>query len=179
MTNHIRTLAMLLIAATVHGEDLPLNAQRLKESYQEAVENATTPLTKTYITELTRLKTQATKAGDLEGALAIDAELIQIQSADPDTNGVITKKQLINSITIYEIPSSNYQANMKFNADGTITAEKKDVTSWKLAGDKLRIEGPKNWNVFDARPKRVDGKLVILESVSSNGKQKGARITLR
>ena len=177
MKTHIFFLAFLMVAITVKGQDLPLKTQQLKDSYQKSVERAIAPLTKTYIAELTRQKIESTKAGSLKEALAIDAELNRIQSPEQNSNGTITEEQLINGTAIYEIISKSYRSALKFNKDGTMDSEY--LTSWKLAGNTLRCQGPKNWNEFDASPKRVGEKLVLLETDSSAGKQEGARITLR
>lgn len=166
-----------MVAVTGKGHDLPLKTQRLKDSYQKSVERAIAPLTKTYIAELTSQKIESTKAGNLKEALAIDAELNRIQSPEQKSSGTITKAQLTNGTAIYEITSQNYRISLKFNEDGTVDSE--SLTSWKFAGNTLRCQGPKTWNEFDASPKRVGEKLVLLETDSSAGKQEGARITLR
>ena len=77
------------LAFNVQGEDtqLPERAQKLRDSYTAAVERATTPLTKTYLTELQRLKAEQTKAGDLKGALAIESEINRLSPPTATTQG--------------------------------------------------------------------------------------------
>lgn len=68
----------------VSAQDAPLpeKLSTLKTSYQAAVARATTPLTKTYLSELERLKIEYTKKGDLQAALAVDAELKLLVAAN-------------------------------------------------------------------------------------------------
>ncbi|MBL9143429.1 MAG: hypothetical protein JNM99_07065 [Verrucomicrobiaceae bacterium] len=97
------TLVGLLIAYPGFGQapQLPPDVVKLKASYQAAVHKVTVPLTKTYTSELQRLKTDYMKKGDLQGALAIDSELKLLGSSDvdltkatapklPDFNGTFT-----------------------------------------------------------------------------------------
>jgi len=75
----IRYLSILLLLARVSlAQDtaaVPEKLQSLKTSYEAAVQRATAPLTKTYIQELQKLKTEYTKAGNLQAAVAADALL--------------------------------------------------------------------------------------------------------
>ncbi|MFZ2278001.1 MAG: hypothetical protein WAW39_09380 [Prosthecobacter sp.] len=52
---------------------LPDKVVALKFNYEAAIQRATTPITRTYLQELQKLKMEYTKAGNLEAALATDA----------------------------------------------------------------------------------------------------------
>ena len=103
-THILFTLGLIFSAQSKDGP-LPEKAQRLKESYRAAVDRATTPLTKTYLEELQRLKIEYTKAADLKGALAIENEIGLISqsgkgdaTASDNTDNVTkreSKKELI------------------------------------------------------------------------------------
>jgi len=88
----IRILTALLLLAQVSfaqgDKAVPQKLQTLKANYEAAVLRATTPLTKSYLQELQRLKLEYTRAGDLSAALAADA-LIQAASASSGTPPVV------------------------------------------------------------------------------------------
>lgn len=84
MTKISTLIAFTTITVLVSAQDAPLpeKLSTLKTSYQAAVARATTPLTKTYLSELERLKIEYTKKGDLQAALAVDAELKLLVAAN-------------------------------------------------------------------------------------------------
>ncbi len=68
----------LIIASTLTAQDapqLPEKVSTLKSSYSAAINRATAPITKAYVAELEKLRTEFTKKGDLQAALATDQEL--------------------------------------------------------------------------------------------------------
>lgn len=69
-----RTLAIILFATSLLADE-PEKLTKLRGSYESAMSKATAPIQKTYITELEKLKIEFTKSGNLEAALAVDAEL--------------------------------------------------------------------------------------------------------
>lgn len=54
---------------------------KLRESYVKAVERVTSPVKATYLTELKKLMEKQTKAGNLDGALAVKSELETLTGA--------------------------------------------------------------------------------------------------
>ena len=84
MTRFAVFLFCTAITLSLSAQDAPLpdKLSALKTSYHAAVSRATAPLTKTYATELERLKIDYTKKGDLSAALAVDAELKALAAAN-------------------------------------------------------------------------------------------------
>ena len=83
MNRLVSSFSLALAAASLvcaQQPQLPDRAAKLKESYQAAVDRATQPLTATFLTELKKLKLEFTKSGDLQGALAIEAEINRLDS---------------------------------------------------------------------------------------------------
>jgi hypothetical protein len=78
------TSSMIAVGAEV--AKLPSEANRLKQSYQQAVERGLKPIRGKYVAELNRLVEQFTRAGQLEEALAIKNEIA------PGTNNVESDK---------------------------------------------------------------------------------------
>lgn len=70
-------------AAFIFGQNAnePKELGSLRESYQKARSVALAPIEKKYVDALTAMKERLTKAGNLEGALAVDAELKGILGA--------------------------------------------------------------------------------------------------
>lgn len=69
-----RILVLTLFATSLFAAD-PEKLNKLRGSYDAAITKATTPIQKTYIAELEKLKIEFTKAGKLEDALAVDQEI--------------------------------------------------------------------------------------------------------
>ena len=68
-------LIAVLIASSTFAQQSNDELGKLRESYTKAVERATAPVKATYITELKKLMEKQTKAGNLDGALAVKSEL--------------------------------------------------------------------------------------------------------
>jgi len=80
------TILTVSLASVLFAQDSakePEELASLRDSYQAAIARATTPLTKTYVTELERLRTDFTKKGDLQAALAVDTELRALTTSSP------------------------------------------------------------------------------------------------
>ena len=89
---------VILTAATVSfGENPnePKELVSLRESYQKARTTAMAPIEKKYSDALASMKERLTKAGNLEGALAVDAELkTLIPPISPDKDGKLRLSKL-------------------------------------------------------------------------------------
>jgi hypothetical protein len=77
-------LASILLSALASADE-PDKLAKLRDSYDAAVQRATAPITKTYVTELEKLKSEFTKAAKLEDALAVSEELKKHQSLTPSS----------------------------------------------------------------------------------------------
>jgi len=69
-------LALAFIAPCALAQDsnpLPEKLRNLTRSYEAAVQRATTPLTKTYVMELEKLKQEYTRSGNMAAATAAEA----------------------------------------------------------------------------------------------------------
>ena len=64
------------------GKPLPDRVAVLKAGYEAALARATAPIRQKYLEELLKLKTEYTKAGNLEAALATDAILKEMNPQD-------------------------------------------------------------------------------------------------
>jgi hypothetical protein len=78
----ISLLAIFLLepssSAQEAGKPLPDRVALLKANYEATLERAAAPIRQKYLEELFKLKTEFTKAGNLEAALATDALLKQL-----------------------------------------------------------------------------------------------------
>ena len=79
-----KTLTLALVATSIFGAE-PEKLTKLRGSYESAMTKATAPIQKTYVAELQKLKIEFTKAGNLEGALAIDAEIKSLEKTPAET----------------------------------------------------------------------------------------------
>ncbi len=77
-----RIIALTLLATSLLAAE-PDKLTKLRGSYESAMTKATAPIQKTYRTELEKLKIDFTRAGNLEAALAVDAELKKLTPAQP------------------------------------------------------------------------------------------------
>jgi hypothetical protein len=76
------TLLSALVCQAQQGSD-PKELSSLRDSYTKAKAAAVAPIDKKYVDALLGLKDKFTKAGNLEAAIATDAELKRIGSANP------------------------------------------------------------------------------------------------
>lgn len=75
--------SLFLVLTGKAADAMPDKLAALKLSYDAAMIRATAPITQTYVQELQKLKTEYTKAGNLEAALAVDAILKETMAATP------------------------------------------------------------------------------------------------
>jgi hypothetical protein len=89
---HLRFLFFFALVLPVQGQTksslLPDKLTALRESYVRAMEKVSTPVRRTYLQELQKLKDEYVKAGNLQAALAVDEEIktLNIQIPLPTTN---------------------------------------------------------------------------------------------
>ena len=91
---HAGVLILLLLAVGAVGvvaqdaNDLPPDGKRLKEAFDAGLERQTKPLRDRYVADLTRLLEQVTRAGRLNDALAIKAEIAAVNASAGMTVGL-------------------------------------------------------------------------------------------
>ena len=85
---------LAIMAASPSQAEESNELTKLRSDYNKATERAIAPITKRYEAELKRLKARFTRAADLEGALAVDAELKKLAEA----NGQNEARAIVSSI---------------------------------------------------------------------------------
>lgn len=74
--NYLRLIITVFVSAQcLQAAEEPEDLIKLREAYQQAQERAMAPLQQKYISGLEAMKLRMTKAGKLQDALAVDAEL--------------------------------------------------------------------------------------------------------
>jgi hypothetical protein len=82
-------IGLCFAGATLQAQEaskLPKKAEELRESYLRARARAVDPIDKTYVQALQKLLTDLTRAGDLDGALAIKKEIARFNSQERKTS---------------------------------------------------------------------------------------------
>ncbi len=80
----MKCMALLLLlswAFTIVRAEDPDRLVSLRDSFEREIERATSPIKRKYLTSLQELKNVYTKAGRLEDALAVDAEIKRMEAA--------------------------------------------------------------------------------------------------
>ena len=174
----MRTLLFFLtvaIASTAISAE-PDKLLKLRTSYEAAVTRATTPLQKTYLQELEKLKTEYTRAAKLEDALAVADEMKRHEKASEASNNLqsqsapakSSKKATIEYLTSYRwyfTSVKDSKANgylITFKSDGTVDQPKpEDKWTWgQKDKDTILLNGaPLNVSVGEMILERPDSKL--------------------
>ena len=81
---------------------LPDKVVSLKFNYEAAIQRATTPITRTYLQELQKLKMEYTKVGNLEAALATDAILKEFADQTTQTTKPAASGKRLSKMTLDE-----------------------------------------------------------------------------
>jgi hypothetical protein len=168
----------IVISFPIHAaEPLPPKTLKLKESYDTAIQRATDPITKVYLAELTRHKVEATRAADLKGAIAIDAEITRVSSRTQGSQA-LTELLREGGVFVYRVPAIGWKNEWKFSKDGVVTKDSKQQSStWKISGAILRVESSASWNEFEIAPTSSKDDPALREINSSAGHQEGASLT--
>jgi hypothetical protein len=87
-------LGFSLLVAGQEAAKAPSELTQLKKSYDQAIERATSPIKKTFETELERLMTTFTKAGKLDAALAVKQELEALRTKPASEDQPTSKKDI-------------------------------------------------------------------------------------
>lgn len=144
------TVMTALWTASAFSAEPPKDLLALRQSWQKAREQAISPIDKKYADALAALKSRYTKDGNLEAALAVDAELKVLQPAEkskpsPKPLGNGTGRSISDELWVQ--PNGNY---WEFYSDGTgrVGATKTPVGTgrqmkWSVEPDgRIRIDDP-------------------------------------
>jgi hypothetical protein len=141
--------AVLLYAIDVFAAD-PAALVKAKQAYERASENALKPVRDAYWKELTRLIDEYTKAGKLDEALAVKAELTKLSG---ETMAILPASSNVNSAELSQL-RERFVGRTFVTPGGTHFTFQKDGT-----GTQTWSEGREsfNWEIRDA--KTVHAKL--------------------
>lgn len=138
----MRSLIFLLItsfeiAAWAQSADEPKQLTSLRESYTKARTAATAPIDKKYVEALNAMKLQLTKAGSLQGALAVDAEITRISGLSVPTTATTSEKEAITPQWLTSITITRGTGVYWFTEPNLILYQKQE--------DQKRNVPPKQW----------------------------------
>lgn len=111
-------LSFVACAAFAQTGSEPTDLTKLRESWQRAVSQATSPLDKKYIEALEVMKARFTKDGKLQEALAVDAEIKAMSARQSSTSPVssserVRHKWVMGSRTDFESAKKQAAADQK------------------------------------------------------------------
>jgi hypothetical protein len=111
----------LTLSAACNAADEPNQLTKLRGSYDAAIQKATTPIQKTYISALEKLKTDFTKSGNLEAAIAVNGELQKLKqpAIDVELPSGFTMKALAGEYTFES--NKEYKDTRVLSENGTMT----------------------------------------------------------
>lgn len=178
------SFASIAVAQTVPA--LPERLVALKGSYNAAIQRATAPITKTYITELEKLKSELVKKADLQGALAVDTEIKSVVKPDAfpvkgtAPSGSHTKRDFEKELVAHKWQFSDHvdgaskvKGDVTFKADGTAETSWGGKGTWEVTKDGvLRYPLSSKW---ECRFMRLDattyeGVGTGTDALANNGK---------
>jgi len=133
----------------------PPELSRLRHNFEQAKSDAIQPITAKYCSLLEDLKKKYTKAGNLDSALAVEAELnlIRAQEGDVKKVGMVpsptTKEELVEYLGGTKWEYFN-QENKKigitqFNKDGTYTTPWGEKVPWSATSAKTVVVQHGHW----------------------------------
>ena len=125
----------LCLASALVAED-PESLKTLRSNYEDALERAVQPVNDRYVKELEKLKLQYTKAGKLEEALAVDAELKK-QTASKST----PKATIVGKWQYHRDGEDKPFTQVNIDADGSAISERSQIQGkWTLEDGKVTIK---------------------------------------
>lgn len=155
MTRLTATFAILFVTLAFAQDARPSDPKELtdlRESWKRARDQATLPIDKKYVDALSAMKMRLTKAGDLSGALAVEAEIKTIfptaststSQATAGAETVNTKKELEKHLLgkkwkMSQVSSGKGWGVWEFKPDGTI-----------------QVNSPRKWIIKDKRTVMIE-----------------------
>ena len=135
------TIAVLIaahsLASAQSAPSLPKDAETLRKSYLEAKQRATQPLDQKYKADLEKLLAAHTKAGHLDDALSIRAQLDILGSATVTADPDLQTNQVV-GVWKYEVATAKYNSDIELTVDGMATF-KRDNTKGKWSISKRTL----------------------------------------
>jgi len=151
--------APLIGLAQEHPKSQPAALVKLRMNWQQSVSEVTAPLNNKYHEALVKMKTDFTRAGNLDDALAVDAEIKQIEA----NGALMTLNEVYGTWNITYADGKSYRRDVL--KDGT-WKEPKDATpgkTWKMDGDRIVFrfpDGGSDWFITPINPKGTKGKTI-------------------
>jgi len=162
----------------------PAELSRLRESWQRAKEQANAPIDRKYVDALRELKTRLGKAGNLDQALLVDAELKKMPLDPPATALNARRKLTVEMLTFGEWKFENKAVNFSriwvFTPDNKfkLKGAGEPFGTWKITGNFLRMDTvTKNWNEFALDLDESEGTFMLHETKSNSGKRTTVTLT--
>ncbi len=132
MTRLLLSLALFGTAFSAEPEKL----LKLRSGFEGAVTRAVTPIQKTYLQELEKLKTEFTRAGNLEDALAVADEIKKLasESTSSSAQATGTKKSLLSSLkgTKWTLNEGQGEAHLTFKGNEVHWHDDTTKQEWTL-----------------------------------------------
>lgn len=165
----------------------PTDLALLRASWTKARLQATAPIDQKYLQALEALKVQYTRAGKLEEALSVDAEMKAMvtpqnsKGAEPiAADKKLTRTILCDGTWTYHIPAEGRSWTYEFSQDRKVLVDKKAFGNWSLTSNVLRVENDDGrlWMEFSLNLKSKDqGKLYVEEISASKGTRSSVTLT--
>ncbi|MGV3659920.1 MAG: hypothetical protein ACO1TE_07040 [Prosthecobacter sp.] len=144
---------LLVLFAAIHSANADPEMDRLKASYDAAVERSVAPLRATYEKELLKLMEKHTKAGDLTAALKVKDEIekltgkpVLIPTAAPSGTGAVARAKVLEPYFVGKTWRTPTGTSFTFREDGTGDRQfgnDKSAFKWKQRGrDTVEAIGP-------------------------------------
>lgn len=155
------TLLGLYALATAQDTTMPSPEplERLTANYETAVERAISPLRKTYISELEKLKEKYTKSGELQNALAVDSALKRSTNEARSIKALTTKSGRVRYAYQLVPQSCRYEeAVLRAAQAGGVVAVPHSEKDIDIIADIAREGGVKQIHLGATRPPLRDGE---------------------
>lgn len=168
-------IAFLALALPLAAEQEDLS--RLRTDWQDARNRALEPVDRKYITALEALKARLTKAGKLDDAVQVEAELKKVLSGPTGGfKGTLVPELLVTGEWRFDVKSPKYTTHLTFNPSNQVfeRGKKGAIGRWEIKNNVLRMEFKDTWNEFDAT---YEGAPVLIERKSDSGKREGVTLT--
>jgi hypothetical protein len=160
ITIAITAFASLMGFAQEEPKPEPAELVKLRVAWQRSVSQVTAPLNDRYCGALVKMKTDFTRAGNLEDALAVDAEIKAVEALEGPLR---TLNEVFGTWRITYIRGRTY--GREVCKDGTwkdLPQDTKPVPGkmWKVDGDRIVFlfpDGGSDWFIMPIDPKRTKG----------------------
>lgn len=163
-------LLVILVASTCFaqvGSD-PTDLVSLRESWQRARTSAITPIDKKFEDALIAMKDRYTKAGDLQAAIAVDAELNRLKGGTAAFTATGGRRPEAGSAVIPATTKMEVKTKRDLESfmEGTTWTMSKEGKVWGIAEfhprGKLFYQKDRTWSVRDERRFMMEGYICTL-----------------